>query len=143
MAVAGLRSLSDADKRTQALKLFEQVIGQPTFPEDALARIKNQVLAGFEYQKQNPGKLAGCSSASMASIPTRTPATATKSPFHRSAANNCRRSTRKPYAAGNVVIALVGDPRGRRPSDRRRSLQGAAPGPGAGRPPSRKRPSPA
>ncbi len=32
MAVAGLRSLSDADKRTQALKLFEQVIGQPTFP---------------------------------------------------------------------------------------------------------------
>ncbi|MGV8520844.1 insulinase family protein, partial [Pseudomonas aeruginosa] len=49
MAVAGLRSLSDADKRTQALKLFEQVIGQPTFPEDALARIKNQVLAGFEY----------------------------------------------------------------------------------------------
>ncbi len=53
MAVAGLRSLSDADKRTQALKLFEQVIGQPTFPEDALARIKNQVLAGFEYQKQN------------------------------------------------------------------------------------------
>ncbi|MHA6492016.1 M16 family metallopeptidase [Pseudomonas borbori] len=58
MAVASLRSLSAVDKREPALALFNQVIGQPTFPEDALARIKNQLLAGFEYQKQNPGKLA-------------------------------------------------------------------------------------
>jgi zinc protease len=34
------------------------VIGQPTFPADSLARIKNQLLASFEFQKQNPGKLA-------------------------------------------------------------------------------------
>src|SRR5690606_8670091 len=59
MAIASLRSLSAAEQREPALALFEQVIGQPTFPADALARIKNQLLAGFEYQKQNPGKLAG------------------------------------------------------------------------------------
>ena len=56
MAVASLRSLSAAEQREPALALFNQVLGQPTFPEDSLARIKNQLLAGFEYQKQNPGK---------------------------------------------------------------------------------------
>src|SRR5690606_31298448 len=59
MAVATLRSLSAADKREPALKLFAEVVGKPTFPDDALTRIKNQLLAGFEYEKQNPGKIAG------------------------------------------------------------------------------------
>ncbi|PWQ88636.1 peptidase M16, partial [Enterococcus faecium] len=45
-------------KREPALKLFTEVAGKPTFPEDALKRIKNQMLAGFEYEKQNPGKIA-------------------------------------------------------------------------------------
>ncbi|MDN5517031.1 MAG: insulinase family protein, partial [Pseudomonas sp.] len=45
MAVASLRSLSAADKRTPALKLFAEVVGAPSFPEDALVRIKNQILA--------------------------------------------------------------------------------------------------
>ncbi|ERI50486.1 hypothetical protein N878_25655, partial [Pseudomonas sp. EGD-AK9] len=58
MAVASLRSLSAKEQREPALALFAEVLGQPTFPEEALARIKNQLLAGFEFQKQNPGKLA-------------------------------------------------------------------------------------
>lgn len=111
MAVASLRSLSEPAKRDAALALFDQVIGQPTFPEDALLRIKNQVLAGLEYQKQNPGKLAGLelfkrlygdhpyshsSDGTEQSIPKIT--TAQLRAFHQ-----------KGYAAGNVVIALVGD----------------------------------
>src|SRR3546814_14465088 len=59
MALASLRSLSAVDKREPALKLFADVVGKPTFPADSFARIKNQLLAGFEYQKQDPGKLAG------------------------------------------------------------------------------------
>ncbi|MEG0636375.1 MAG: insulinase family protein, partial [Pseudomonas sp.] len=58
MALASLRSLSAADQREPALSLFSEVVGKPTFPADSFARIKNQMLAGFEYQKQNPGKLA-------------------------------------------------------------------------------------
>lgn len=111
MALAGLRSLSEKDKRDAALKLFDQVIGQPTFPEEALTRIKNQVLAGFEYQKQNPGKLAALalfkqlygdhpyarsSDGDEHSVPKIT--TAQLRAFHQ-----------KAYAAGNSVIALVGD----------------------------------
>ncbi len=110
MAVASLRSLSAADKREPALKLFAEVVGKPTFPADSFARIKNQMLAGFEYQKQNPGKLAGLelmkrlygdhpyahsSDGSAESIPPITLAQARA--FHA-----------KAYAAGNAVIALVG-----------------------------------
>ncbi|CAI8893409.1 M16 family metallopeptidase [Pseudomonas sp. IT-P294] len=111
MALASLRSLSAADKREPALKLFSEVIGKPTFPADSFARIKNQMLAGFEYQKQNPGKLASLelmnrlygdhpyahsSDGTAKSIPAIT--VAQLKAFHQ-----------KAYAAGNVVIALVGD----------------------------------
>ncbi|AZC21347.1 MULTISPECIES: M16 family metallopeptidase [Pseudomonas] len=111
MAVASLRSLSATDKREPALKLFAEVVGKPTFPADSLARIKNQMLAGFEYQKQNPGKLASlelmkrlygahpyghASDGNAQSIPAIS-LTQLKA-FHA-----------KAYAAGNVVIALVGD----------------------------------
>jgi zinc protease len=111
MGVASLRSLTAADKREPALKLFAEVIGQPTFPADSLVRIKNQVLAGFEYQKQNPGRLAGLelfkrlygdhpyahsSDGTEKTIPGIT--VAQMKAFHQ-----------KAYAAGNTVIALVGD----------------------------------
>lgn len=111
MAVASLRSLSAAEQREPALALFAQVVGAPTFPEDALARVKNQVLAGLEMQKQNPGKLASIalfhqlygqhpyaqpSDGTLQSIPAL--ARAQLAAFHARA-----------YAAGNAVIALVGD----------------------------------
>ncbi|MGY4534072.1 zinc protease [Pseudomonas sp. TE3786] len=111
MGVVSLRSLTAADKREPALKLFAEVLGQPTFPADSLVRIKNQVLAGFEYQKQNPGRLAGLelfkrlygdhpyahsSDGTAKSVPGIT--IAQMQAFHR-----------KAYAAGNSVIALVGD----------------------------------
>jgi len=111
MAVASLRSLSQADKREPALKLFAQVLGAPSFPQDSLARLKNQMLAGFEYQKQNPGKLASLelfqrlygehpyahsSEGDERSIPA----------LNR---DQLRAFHAKAYAAGNGVIALVGD----------------------------------
>ncbi|MDO7895804.1 M16 family metallopeptidase [Pseudomonas citrulli] len=111
MAVASLRSLSAVDKREPALKLFADVVGKPTFPADSFSRIKNQMLAGFEYQKQNPGKLAGLelmkrlygdhpyghsSDGTAESIPPIT--LAQLRAFHA-----------KAYTAGNAVIALVGD----------------------------------
>lgn len=111
MAIGSLRSLSAQDKREPALQLFSQVLGQPTFPEDSLQRIKNQVLAGFEFQKQNPGKLASLelfeqlyqdhpyahsSEGTAQSIPSIT-------------AEQLRDFHAKAYTAGNTVIALVGD----------------------------------
>ena len=111
MAVASLRSLSDVDKRTPALNLFAEVVGKPTFPADSLARIKNQLLASFEFQKQNPGKLASdelfkrlygnhpYAHASDGNAQSITSITIDQlKAFHN-----------KAYTAGNAMIAIVGD----------------------------------
>lgn len=111
MAVASLRSLSTKDKREPALKLFTEVAGKPTFPEDALKRIKNQMLAGFEYEKQNPGKIAG--KALFGNLygdhPYAHPSDGTAESITAISLAQLRAFHAKAYTGGNAVIALVGD----------------------------------
>ena len=111
MAIASLRSLSAADKREPALQLFSQVVGQPSFPEDALQRIKNQVLTGFEFQKQNPGKLASLELFEQLyqNHPYAHPSEGTPESIPGINTAQLRDFHAKAYTAGNVVIALVGD----------------------------------
>ena len=111
MAIASLRSLSAVDKRVPALALFAEVIGKPTFPADSLARIKNQLLAGFEYQKQNPGKLAGDAlfERLYGNHPYAHPSDGTEASLPAISLEQLRAFHQKAYAAGNLVIALVGD----------------------------------
>nr|WP_298144196.1 pitrilysin family protein [uncultured Pseudomonas sp.] len=111
MAVASLRSLSAPEQRTPALALFNQVLGQPTFPEDSLARIKNQLLAGFEYQKQNPGKLASLElfERLYGDHPYGHPSDGSAESIPQISREQLLAFHAKAYAAGNAVIALVGD----------------------------------
>ena len=111
MAIASLRSLSAPAQREPALKLFEQVVGQPTFPADALARIQNQLLAGFEYQKQNPGKLVTLQlfERLYGKHPYAHPSEGTEQSIPGISVAQLQAFHQKAYAAGNVVIALVGD----------------------------------
>nr|WP_249679273.1 pitrilysin family protein [Pseudomonas sp. PIA16] len=111
MAVASLRSLSATDKREPALKLFAEVVGKPTFPADSLARIKNQIMAGFEYQKQNPGKLAGLElfDRLYGTHPYAHPSEGTAKTVPGITVAQMRAFHNRAYAAGNTVIALVGD----------------------------------
>jgi zinc protease len=111
MAVASLRSLSDADKRTPALKLFAEVVGKPTFPADSLARIKNQLLAGFEFQKQNPGKLASNElfTRLYGSHPYAHPSEGDAKSLPGLGIDQLLAFHKRAYAAGNAVIAIVGD----------------------------------
>ncbi|MCY1400560.1 Peptidase M16 inactive domain protein [compost metagenome] len=111
MAIASLRSLTAPEQRQPALELFTQVVGAPTFPEDSLARIKNQMLAGFEYQKQNPGKLAGLElfDKLYGQHPYAHPSEGNEKTIPGITVEQMRAFHQKAYAAGNVVIALVGD----------------------------------
>ena len=111
MAVASLRSLSDVDKRTPALNLFAEVVGKPTFPADSLARIKNQILAGFEYQKQNPAKLASLElfKRLYGDHPYAHPTEGTPESVPKITLAQLQAFHAKAYAAGNAVIAVVGD----------------------------------
>ncbi|WP_425225887.1 M16 family metallopeptidase [Pseudomonas sp.] len=111
MAVASLRSLSAGDKREPALKLFAEVVGKPTFPADSMTRIKNQLLASFQYQKQSPGKLAGNElfSRLYGDHPYAHPSDGDAKSITAVNAQQLRAFHNRAYAAGNVVIALVGD----------------------------------
>jgi zinc protease len=111
MAVASIRSLSAADKREPALKLFSEVVGKPTFPADSLTRIKNQLLASFEYQKQNPGSLAGKELFKQlyGTHPYGHPSEGTAETIKPITLAQLKAFHAKAYAAGNAVIALVGD----------------------------------
>jgi zinc protease len=111
MAITSLRSLSAADKREPAMQLFNQVLGQPTFPEDALARIKNQLLAGFEYQKQNPGKLASLALFEQlyGTHPYAHPSDGNAESTPAISREQLQAFHAKAYTASNAIIALVGD----------------------------------
>ncbi|MCQ4241295.1 M16 family metallopeptidase [Stutzerimonas stutzeri] len=111
MAIASLRSLSAADKRQPALELFSQVVGQPSFPDDSLQRIKNQILTGFEFQKQSPGKLASLELFKQLyqEHPYAHPSEGTPESIPAIDIAQLRDFHARAYAAGNVVIALVGD----------------------------------
>lgn len=111
MAVASLRSLSAPEKRTPALQLFADVVGKPTFPADSLARIKNQLLAGFEYQKQNPGKLASNElfERLYGNHPYAHPSEGDAKSLQGLNLAQLRAFHQRAYAAGNAVIAIVGD----------------------------------
>ena len=111
MAITSLRSLSDKDKRTPALNLFAEVVGKPTFPADSLARIKNQLLAGFEVQKQNPGKLASNElfSRLYGNHPYAHPTDGSAQSISAITLDQIKAFHNKTYTAGNAVIAIVGD----------------------------------
>jgi zinc protease len=111
MAVVSLRSLVDPAKREPAMALFSDVLGKPSFPAASVARIKNQLLAGFEYQKQNPSHLA--SQAFMTQLYGSHPYAHGSEGDARSVqaitVAQMRAFHKRAYAAGNAVIALVGD----------------------------------
>jgi zinc protease len=111
MAVASLRSLSAREQREPALALFADVLGKPTFPADSLARIKNQLLAGFEFQKQNPGKLASLElfERLYGKHPYAHPSDGNAQSIPAISRQQLQAFHARAYSAGNAVIALVGD----------------------------------
>ncbi|MFF7706433.1 insulinase family protein [Pseudomonas sp. NPDC007930] len=111
MATATLRSLSAADKREPAVQLFSEVVGHPTFPAASLARIKNQLLASFEFRKQNPGFLASQAFAQKlyGDHPYAHSSDGDAKSIQGLTLEQLRAFHKRAYAAGNAVIALVGD----------------------------------
>jgi len=95
----------------RSLALFTEVLGQPTFPEDALARIKNQLLAGFEHDKQNPGKQAGILlfKRLYGEHPYGHPREGTAQSIATITTADVRNFYQQAYNASNAVIVLVGN----------------------------------
>ncbi|WP_238401127.1 M16 family metallopeptidase [Alloalcanivorax marinus] len=111
MGVISLRTLSKPAWRDDAVDLLARVIGQPTFPQDALDRLRTRALQGLKMEKQVPGPqvekafqrvvfgdhpYGHADSGTLESLPGIT-------------REDLRRFHERYYAAGNTVIALVGD----------------------------------
>ncbi|HEY0719823.1 MAG TPA: pitrilysin family protein [Gammaproteobacteria bacterium] len=58
MSVVSLRTLTDKKLLTAALDTFATVLQQPTFPAEALERVRNQMLIGLQDEEQSPGAIA-------------------------------------------------------------------------------------
>jgi len=58
MASVSLRSLTDKNALEPALAMFNTVLTQADFPQDAFERIKKQILIGLQAEKQSPSAIA-------------------------------------------------------------------------------------
>ena len=57
MSVFELRSLSDERTLDPAVRVFANILQKPTFPADAMERIRNRILVGLQQQLQSPGSV--------------------------------------------------------------------------------------
>ena len=111
MAVLSLRVLSDQKISQPALALFTEVLSQPSFPQAEFKRLKNQMQAGFEYQKQNPGVLASKAlyEKLYGAHPYAHPSEGTEQSVTALTQQQLRAFHQQYYTASNLQIALVGD----------------------------------
>lgn len=111
MGVVELRTLSDPEFRDPVLTLFNQVIATPSFPQDALDRIRTQMMQGLRMEQQVPGPQV--KKAYMATVfaghPYGEPSDGTLATLPAITRQQLVEFYNTYYAAGNTVIAMVGD----------------------------------
>ena len=111
MGVVELRTLSDPEFRDPVLALFNQVIATPSFPQDALDRIRTQMMQGLRMEQQVPGPQV--KKAYMATVfaghPYGEPSDGTLATLPAITREQLVEFYNTYYAAGNTVIAMVGD----------------------------------
>ncbi|PNE04148.1 hypothetical protein A15D_00328 [Alcanivorax sp. MD8A] len=111
MGVVELRTLSDPEFRDPVLTLFNQVIATPSFPQDALDRIRTQMMQGLRMEQQVPGPQV--KKAYMATVfaghPYGEPSDGTLATLPAITREQLVEFYNTYYAAGNTVIAMVGD----------------------------------
>ncbi|MDX1804278.1 MAG: pitrilysin family protein, partial [Alcanivorax sp.] len=111
MGVISLRTLSDPQYRQPVTDLFCKVIGQPDFPQASLDRIRAQMMQGLRMDQQVPGPQVG--KAFQATLygdhPYGHPSDGTLKSLPGIQRQQLVDFYQRYYAAGNAVIALVGD----------------------------------
>ncbi|AJD46555.1 hypothetical protein S7S_00655 [Isoalcanivorax pacificus W11-5] len=111
MALLTLTSLSAPEFRDPALALMRRVLHAPSFPEDALARLRTQMLQGLRMQQQVPGpQLSRAFNALLfGEHPYATPSGGTPESLPGITRDDLVAYYQRYYTAQNAVIALVGD----------------------------------
>jgi len=111
MAVASLRSVTDPQLFEPAVALFRKVLSQPDFPEQALERIRNNMLIGLQAKKQQPASLArdAYMLALYGNHPYGQPSSGNEESLNALSREDLINHYQQFYVANNAVIAIVGD----------------------------------
>jgi zinc protease len=111
MGVINLHTLSNPKYHKPVLALFQQVIASPTFEQDTLARIRTQMMQGLRMETQVPGPQVNKAfqSTVFAGHPYGQPSDGTLDSLPAITRDQLQDFYQSYYAAGNTVIAMVGD----------------------------------
>jgi zinc protease len=111
MAWVSLRSLSDAALLEPALKVLQQVLGQPDFNARDFERERERTLVSLREDEQSPSTIAEYRfyRAVYGEHPYATRPVGDADSLERMTLRDIRAFYEKYYVAGNAVIAIVGD----------------------------------
>ncbi|MCQ9470642.1 MULTISPECIES: M16 family metallopeptidase [Pseudomonas] len=106
-----LRSLSTAQQREPALKLFCEVVGKPTFPSEVMTRMKNRWIANLQRDKLTPGTMAWDELYKniYGDHPYANRTNGDEKSINAISQEHLKAFHARGYAAGNAVIAMIGD----------------------------------
>lgn len=111
MSVLSLRSLTDPKLLEPALGTFARVLGQPDFPEKAIARERNNMLVALQGEEQSPRDIAERAfyAAVYGSHPYAGMPTGDRESIARIKSQDIVAHYGQYYVARNAVVAIVGD----------------------------------
>lgn len=110
MAIASLRSLTERSLLEPALHTFALLLSQPSFPADALERVRRQMLTGLQREEQDPGAIAERAfyRALYGEHPYGIPPTGTSESVQAMRRQDVLDFYQRYYVGRNAVIAIVG-----------------------------------
>ena len=110
MASFSLRSLTDASKLQPAIDLLALILKQPTFPQDAFARVQNNALVGLQAQKQSPDEITSQAffKAVFGTHPYASEPSGTEESVKALTVDDLKAFYKQYYVARNAVVAIVG-----------------------------------
>ena len=110
MASFSLRSLTDASKLQPAAELLALILKQPTFPQDAFARVQSNALVGLQAQKQSPDEITSEAffKAVFGAHPYASEPSGTEESVKALTVEDLKAFYKQYYVARNAVVAIVG-----------------------------------
>ena len=110
MATASLRSLTDEKLLQPAVETFAQLLREPSFPVDALERVRKQMLVGLRHESQSPGRLGSKAfyKALYGDHPYASHSSGTMASVLKLSREDIIAYHRRYYVGNNAVVASVG-----------------------------------
>lgn len=111
MAIASLRSLTEPDLLDPSVKLFAQLLSNPSFPQASLDRERQRALIGLQQSAQSPGDLANIAfyRALYGDHPYARRPEGTKTGLNAITRDDLIAFHQRYYVGSNAVLAIVGD----------------------------------